>query len=135
MTPRDHPGGPWEHQDGHEFANNRIVVDFEVIFGICLCFIFMLVSRSFFYRFLIRIFDLGLQKRCFRTECIAKIDFSWKSFYKNPGIDSSCLLDALGAVFLNFQASQTNLKTKRFYDKQNLTFWIWWGRFGSTWAF
>ena len=27
----DHPGGPWEQQDGHEVANNRIVVDFGVI--------------------------------------------------------------------------------------------------------
>ena len=30
---RDHPGGPWEQQDGHEVANNRIIVDFGVTPG------------------------------------------------------------------------------------------------------
>ena len=30
---RDHPGGPWEQQDGHEVANNRILVDLGVISG------------------------------------------------------------------------------------------------------
>ena len=33
LAPRDHPGGPWEQQDGHEVANNRIFVDFGVISG------------------------------------------------------------------------------------------------------
>ena len=31
LAPRDHPGGPWEQQDGREVANNRIFVDFGVI--------------------------------------------------------------------------------------------------------
>ena len=31
---RDHPGGPWEQQDGHEVANNRIFVDFGMISGL-----------------------------------------------------------------------------------------------------
>ena len=30
---RNHPGGPWEHQDGPEFANNKSLVDFGVISG------------------------------------------------------------------------------------------------------
>ena len=30
---RDHPGGPWEQQDGHEVVNNKIFVDFGVISG------------------------------------------------------------------------------------------------------
>ena len=34
LAPRDHPGGPWEQQDGHEVANNRICVDFGVISGL-----------------------------------------------------------------------------------------------------
>ena len=33
LIPRDHPGGPWEQQDGHEVANDRILVDFGVISG------------------------------------------------------------------------------------------------------
>ena len=31
LAPRDHPGGPWEQQEGHEVANNRIFVDFGLI--------------------------------------------------------------------------------------------------------
>ena len=30
---RDHPGGPWEQQDGHEVARHRIFVDFGMISG------------------------------------------------------------------------------------------------------
>ena len=33
LAPRDHPGGPWEQQDGHEVANDKIVVDFGLISG------------------------------------------------------------------------------------------------------
>ena len=33
LAPRDHPGGPWGQQDGHEVANDRIVADFGVISG------------------------------------------------------------------------------------------------------
>ena len=33
LAPRDHPGGPWEHQDGHEDANDGILVDFGMISG------------------------------------------------------------------------------------------------------
>ena len=33
LAPRDHPGGPWEQQDGHEVANDRIWADFGVISG------------------------------------------------------------------------------------------------------
>ena len=56
LAPRDHPGGPWEQQDGHEVVNNRIFIDFGVISGLvyvifwdskCLkvSFIFSFVSR------------------------------------------------------------------------------------------
>ena len=34
LAPRDHPGGPWEQQDGHEVANDRIFIDFELILGL-----------------------------------------------------------------------------------------------------
>ena len=33
LVPWDHPGGPWEQQDGLDFANDRIFVDFGVISG------------------------------------------------------------------------------------------------------
>ena len=98
LAPRDHPGGPWEQQDGHEVARHRIFVDFGVISGPVYVgfsglkcfknrFLFRLVSMAF----LLAISDsdfrrLGLPNRRFRMEGIAKIDFSWKSFSKN-GID------------------------------------------------
>ena len=34
LAPRDHPGGPWEQQDGHEVANDRIFVDLGMISGL-----------------------------------------------------------------------------------------------------
>ena len=60
------PEGPWEQQDGHEVANYRMFVDLGVIPGLVYMgfkmrkkrFIFRLVSRSFFYRFLTRVFDV-----------------------------------------------------------------------------
>ena len=33
LAPGDHPGGPWEQQDGHEVANNMILIDSGVISG------------------------------------------------------------------------------------------------------
>ena len=52
---RDHFGGPWEQQDGHEVANNRIFVDFGVISGLVSvsfwgskCVIFFFISDSIF---------------------------------------------------------------------------------------
>ena len=69
MAPRDHPGGPWEQQDGHEVARHRILVDSGVISGpVYVSFwsskwfknhvTFKLVSKSFIKRFPIRIFDV-----------------------------------------------------------------------------
>ena len=84
-------------------------------------FIFRLVSKSF----LLSISDLkfrrpGLPNRHFRMESIAKIDFSWKSFLMNSGMDVCRLFDALGAVFLIFEALKTRLKTKRFLVKSRI---------------
>ena len=99
LAPRDHPGGPWEQQDGHEVANNRIFVDVGLIsrpvyvsfwaskcvlelcfFQTCFQVICLSISDSSFRR-------LGLPHRRSRMEGIANIDFSWKSFSKNFGID------------------------------------------------
>ena len=33
LAPRDHPGRPWEQQDGFEVVNNRIFGDFGMILG------------------------------------------------------------------------------------------------------
>ena len=60
LAPRDHPGGPWEQQDGHELVWSRIFIDFGVILGpvyisflgsrsLKLHFCFGVVSRSFFF--------------------------------------------------------------------------------------
>ena len=34
LAPRDHQGGLWEQQDGHEVANNMILVDLGMISGL-----------------------------------------------------------------------------------------------------
>ena len=92
LAPRNHPGGPWEQQDGPEVANNRIFFDFGMIWGPvyisfwkqkCFetCFLFKLVSRSSSHRFLTRIFDVWdlqivvfalsvLQKSTFHEKCV-----------------------------------------------------------------
>ena len=54
--------------------------------------IFLLIPDSKFRR-------LGLPNRCFRTECLAKIDFSWKTCLMTFGIDFNSFLKALEAVF------------------------------------
>ena len=46
LAPRDHPGGPWEQQDGHEVVNDMILVDFGMIWG--LVYISLLGVRSIF---------------------------------------------------------------------------------------
>ena len=76
-------------------------------------FIVRLVSRLFFSDFCIE-FSTFLTNRCFRMECTAKIDVSWKSFLVNFGMDFCCLSEALGAVFLTFLALKADLKTEGF---------------------
>ena len=69
FAPRDHLGGPWEQHDGHEVGNNRKLVDLGVISGplyvslldtkwVNIICISRLGSRSFFYQFLTRMFDV-----------------------------------------------------------------------------
>ena len=94
LAPRDHPGGPWEQQDGREVTNNMIFADFGLIFELvrqfwetkmlkqcvfCLAWfqvILLKISASKFRR-------LGLPNRGFHMESTAKIIFSWKSFLVN----------------------------------------------------
>ena len=91
LAPRDYPGGPWEQQDGHEVARQRILIDFGLISGHVSVsswvrnakknlFIFRLVSKS-----CLSISDSilrrrGLRNRCFRIEFIAKSDFPRNRF-------------------------------------------------------
>ena len=64
LAPRDHTGKRWDEQDGHEVANDRLLVDFGMICGVYLYrffgskmlknrFVFKLAFMSFFQRFLI----------------------------------------------------------------------------------
>ena len=82
----DHPGGPWEQQEGRGVANNRIFVDFGVISGLIsvsfwgLKMFFFVLFRLVFQVIFLSISDsifrcLGLQNSCFRLESIANIDF------------------------------------------------------------
>ena len=50
-------------------------------------------------------------------EGIAQIDFSWKSFLVNVGLEICRFLEALGVVFLTFTALKTGMKTERFFMK------------------
>ena len=90
LAPRNHPGGPWEKQDGREVANNRIFVDLGVIlelvygsfweptcFKTC-CFVW-LGSESFFIDFCFDISMSCLSNRGVRIQGIAKINCSWTS--------------------------------------------------------
>ena len=113
MTPRDHPGGPWEQQEGHEVARHRTFVDLGVISGLVYVsfWISKCVKKLFIFRFVLNRFLgipdsivglLGVQNWCFRIEHITKIQCSCKSFLKNFRLDLECFFDALGHVFLTF---------------------------------
>ena len=56
----------------------------------------LLISELIFRR-------LGFPNRRFRKECIAKINFSWKSFLVNFGIEFYSFVAALGTVFSDFK--------------------------------
>ena len=95
LAPRDHPGGPWVQQDGLGVVNSRISVDLG-FWGL-----FMSV-------FGVQNIKEGFLTRAFRMESIATIDFSWKSFVMNFGIEFYCFSDVLGAVVL-FLCLETDL--------------------------
>ena len=57
------------------------------------------VCSSMFPGHFVKFRRLGLPTRGFRLESIAKVDFSWKSFLMNFGIDLHRFLKALGTVF------------------------------------
>ena len=89
--------------------------------GVCFQVVFLSISDSIFGR-------LGFQIRGFRIIGIARIDFPWKLFLMNFGIDFYCFLEALGAVFLVFQASKIGLETRGFFfDVTDPEPGIWWG--------
>ena len=84
LAPRDHPGGPWEQQDGHEVVRNRIFIDFGVIVGpyfesccwhrgLEFKLLFGLVSKSLFvFTFESKSRRVDLLKRCCCIEGVAK---------------------------------------------------------------
>ena len=134
-------------QDGLEIEVYKILFDFGVIGGPAyisflnsrsLRFHFSLgfVSSSFYYRYLNRKFDAwDFQNRGFRKECIAKIDFSRKSFLMNSRVHFNRFLEALGAAFLVFSAPKTDLKIADFFgDVTNSQPVIWRGRSHGIWA-
>ena len=111
MAPRDHPGGPWEQQDGLEAVDTRIFVDFGVIWGIV--YAGFLISkyfkiccfRSCFHVILLSISvskyrRLGLSNQGFRIEGLQKSIVD--GFLLTLSVDVSRLLNALEAVFSVF---------------------------------
>ena len=97
MATRDHPGRPWEQQDGLEVAIYGILVDFGVISGpVSVHFsnpkCFHVFFYACFYVIFLAIVDLHfrhlrLQNHRFRIEGIAKSGFSWKLFFVNSRMD------------------------------------------------
>jgi hypothetical protein len=89
LASRDHPGGPWEQQDGVEVVNNnnKILFDLGMILGV----VYVSFGVSFVYRFLNRNFDVwDFQIVVFRMEVMANVDLSRKSRLVNFGMDFSC---------------------------------------------
>ena len=86
----DHPGGPWEQQDGHEVANNRIFVDFGVISGLVyVSFEATCLKKLFFSGLFPDIFlstpdstfgPSGLPNRCFALKVLQKSTFHGNRF-------------------------------------------------------
>ena len=83
MASRDHPGGPWEQQDGVEVVNSKILFDVGMIWGV----VYVSFGVSFVYRFLNRNFDVWdfqievllwkvLQKMAFHENCFLWISES-----------------------------------------------------------
>ena len=76
---------------------------------------FYFFSRSLFSPIWESIFGrLGFVEPGFRLECIAKTNFSQKSFVMDIEVEFTCFFDALGAVFLVFAAMETGLKIDGF---------------------
>ena len=94
MAPQDHPGRPWEQQDGLEVLDNMILLDLRVILGrvyvsfwnskyLKIHFVFGLASRSFFYRFLTRNFNVwDFQIKMFASNALQKSTFDGNRFFK-----------------------------------------------------
>ena len=121
MAAWDHPGGPWEQQKGFEVVFYRILLDFGVLLGPV--YISFLISRKLNLHFVVGLvcgpFFLSISEskyRGLRSEGIAKIDLSWKSFLMNSGVDWCCFLEASGPVFLVFWALKTDLKIEDFLE-------------------
>ena len=96
-------GRPWGQQDRLEVANDRILVDSGLILGLVYAsfsgsttflnwFLFGLFPDHVFIDFWPGCQRLAFPNRRFRKASIAKIDCSWKSFFKNSWIVFCVLL-------------------------------------------
>ena len=100
LASRDHPGGPWEQQDGVEVVNNnnKILFDLGMILGV----VYVSFGVSFVYRFLNRNFDVWdftiIAFACFYCKTYLFMEIPLMHF----GIDCCRCLKALGLVFLIF---------------------------------
>ena len=104
MAPRDHSGGPWEQQDGHEVVWNRIFIDLGVILGLVytIFFDFKTLGILFFSGLFLgqlKFRRLGLQIRGLRKEGLAKVNFSHKLFFMNSGAILIVFLEPWGSFF------------------------------------
>ena len=135
MGPRNHPGGPWEQQDGLEVVIYRILFDFKVILGPV--YISFSISRSLTFDlffglvsmlFLSSIYEskfrrLGLPNRSFCKESLAKLDFSRKSFLMNFLDRFLSFFGGLGGRFSGFLGLENGLEIRGIFgDVTNVRF-------------
>ena len=82
---------------------------FKIVFVVRLVSItFLLISDSEFPR-------LGLPKRGFRMEAMAAIDFSWKLFLMNFGMDFVSFFGSLGRRFHDLFSLENRLENETIF--------------------
>ena len=79
LAPRDHPGGPWEQQDGFEVVDKRILVDFGIILGL-VDFIF---KAHFFFRACYQVVSLSVSETKFQRLGLQIVVRAWKFLHKS----------------------------------------------------
>ena len=111
---RDHPGGPWEQQDGLEVVDNMIFDDFGVTlalayitFWVSKCLKMFFVCRACFQVIFLSISDsnfrrLGLPHQSFRMGKYWENRFSMGNVFNKFGDRSYPVFNALMAAFLVF---------------------------------
>ena len=146
LAPRDHPGRPWEQQDGLEMVVYSILFDLGVILGPV--FISFLSSRSLkfhcCFRACFQVIFLSLSESKFRFGT-SKSWFSHWRYCKNRLFVEIVFKEFRNRIwvffwcleirFSDFLGLENKLENETIFDEiPNPIFWIWCRRSGSFWA-